>query len=136
LGIKEGMRVALDGAPAAFWETLGDLPRGVDLVADGRPADLILCFATDAGVLDRSFRRAMGRIPAEGVIWAAWPKRASRVPTDITEDRLRDMFLPTGMVDVKVAAVDEVWSGLKFVVRTENRAGWRTTGPHGGVTDR
>lgn len=85
-----------------------------------------MIFASEAADLERRFLEAMASLASDGAIWCAWPKRASKVPTDITEDRLRDLFLPTGMVDNKVAAIDEVWSGLRFVVRKELRGGWNT----------
>ena len=88
------------------------------------PVDVAVCFATEAAVLEELFGTAMRRIPADGAIWTAWPKKASKVPTDITEDVLRARFLPTGLVDNKVCAIDETWSGLRFVVRKENREAW------------
>lgn len=66
----------------------------------------------------------MANIASDGAIWVAWPKRSSGVETDLTEDTMRDLFLPTGMVDNKVCAIDETWSGLRFVVRKENRPDW------------
>ena len=87
---------------------------------------VVVIFATEAADLECRFLEAMATLPADGAIWCSWPKRASKVPTDITEDRLRDLFLPTGMVDNKVAAIDEIWSGLRFVVRRELRAGWNS----------
>jgi hypothetical protein len=80
-----------------------------------------MCFETSARRLEADVATARSVIPPNGVIWAAWPKKASKVPTDITEDRLREMFLPTGLVDVKVCAIDDTWSGLKFVIRKELR---------------
>lgn len=120
LGIKQGMAVALVSAPAGF--EIEGMPPGVRLVDAGALADLVLCFATEAATLDAAFREAIALIPPNGTIWTAWPKRASKVPTDITEDRLREMFLPTGFVDVKVCAIDDTWSGLKFVLRKELRS--------------
>lgn len=123
LGFKEDMAVALMNSPADFLPLVEPLPAGLELVDEG-PVDLALVFATQVGELVLLFEEAMERIPANGAIWVAWPKKASKVPTDITEDRLRDLFLPTGMVDNKVAAVTEIWSGLRFVVRKENRETW------------
>ena len=73
----------------------------------------------------------MAGLPADGSIWVAWPKRSSGVETDLTEDRLRELFLPSGMVDNKVCAIDETWSGLRFVVRKESRTTWQETQPEG-----
>ena len=119
------MRVWLIAAPDHFETLLAGMPEDVSLSRRKRnEVDLVMAFAKKASDLQLAFTRAMQVIPPDGVIWVSWPKKASKVPTDITEDRLRDMFLPTGLVDVKVCAVDETWSGLKFVVRKELRAEW------------
>jgi hypothetical protein len=94
------------------------------VAAEKGTSAVVVIFATEADDLERRFLSAMATLPADASIWCAWPKRASKVPTDITEDRLRDLFLPTGMVDNKVAAIDDVWSGLRFVVRKELRPTW------------
>ncbi|MDH4309915.1 MAG: DUF3052 domain-containing protein [Acidimicrobiia bacterium] len=122
LGIKEGMTVLLGGAPDGFVGLLGE-PQATFLTAPA-PCDIAIVFAVEAAELDQAFRQAMAVIPPDGAIWVAWPKRASKVPTDITEDRCREMFLPTGMVDTKVCAIDDTRSGLRFVVRKENREAW------------
>ncbi len=127
LGIGEEMAVGLVAAPPDFAEWVNPLPAGAELGFlddSGQVVDMIVIFATEGDVLRDEFEAAMRRIPPDGSIWVAWPKRSSKVPTDITEDRLRDWFLPTGMVDNKVCAVSEVWSGLRFVVRKERRANW------------
>jgi hypothetical protein len=100
---------------------LDPLPPGVELVGDG-PYDLALCFATRSEDLAQQVSEALSQIPAHGAIWTCWPKRASKVPTDITENVCRDLFLGRGLVDVKVCAIDDVWSGLKFVIRKELRS--------------
>ena len=74
--------------------------------------------------MEDAFENAQKRIAADGAIWVAWPKRSSGVETDLTEDVMRELFLPTGMVDNKVCAIDETWSGLRFAVRKENRPDW------------
>lgn len=126
LGIKEGMTVGMLNAPNHFDFNLGDLPDDVEVVRDSDPeaADLYLIFASHAAEAERGFHRAVSSLPADGAIWIAWPKKSSGVESDILEDTLRDLFLPTGMVDNKVCAIDETWSGLRFVVRKENRADW------------
>ncbi len=124
LGIAEHAVVSLVNPPADFISTLGILPNGVELVESDQTADLVIVFDTDQATLRERFRAAMARIPADGAIWVGWPKRSSGVATDITEDRLREMFLPTGMVDNKVCAIDHIWSGLRFVVRKELRSAW------------
>ncbi len=122
LGIKPGLRVWLRNAPDDFEGLLEGLPDDVSLSRRKRSnVDLVMCFNTSAEKLESDVELARSVIPPDGVIWTAWPKKASKVPTDITEDRLREMFLPTGLVDVKVCAIDETWSGLKFVIRKELR---------------
>lgn len=123
LGVGTATRLFLVNAPAAVAAELSD---GQERPSEGGrgTSSVVMIFATEAADLERRFLEAMASLPSDGAIWCAWPKRASKVPTDITEDRLRDLFLPTGMVDNKVVAIDEVWSGLRFVVRTELRGGW------------
>ncbi len=122
LGIKAGMRVALLDAPRGFTATLGRLPRGVTVTraARGRLAFLHL-FATARGVLARRFPALVRALTADGCLWISWPKQASRVATDLTEDVVREIGLAHGLVDVKVCAVDATWSGLKFVRRLADR---------------
>lgn len=124
LGIKDGMTVGILNIPNYFTFDLGDLPPDVVVHRSERPADIFIVFADRADEAERGFQRAMTLVPADGAIWAFWPKKSSGVETDLTENLLRDLFLPTGMVDNKVIAVDDTWSGLRFVVRRENRAGW------------
>lgn len=122
LGYRPGMRVHHAGAPAGFAELVGELPGGVKVLK--RPADeldLAMLFVTRRRDLARGLATLQPRLQPAGMIWVAWPKRASKVPTDITEDVVRDVALPRGLVDVKVCAIDEVWSGLKLVIRRELR---------------
>jgi hypothetical protein len=124
LGIKEGFRVALVGVPEGFGPELEPLPDGVRLLRRlGAEAavDLALLFVTSRRDLARRFPPVAARLPPAGPLWVVWPKRSSGVPTDLTEDVLREVCLPLGWVDVKVCAVTDVWSGLKFVLRKENR---------------
>ena len=118
LGLKPGMTaVILDGPE--------DLALDLEGVAVKRAlrghADIVLCFVTARRDLERRAARLRSAIAPNGMVWACWPKKASKVPTDMTEDVVRDVLLPTGLVDIKVAAVDETWSGLKLVVRKELR---------------
>lgn len=122
LGIESGTRVRLLAPPAGFEERIG--ASGARFVRRGQ-ADVYVVFAKTAAEIEEGFHRAMADVGADGSIWVAWPKKSSGVPTDLTEQSMRDLFLPTGMVDNKVAAIDEVWSGLRFVVRRENRPEWR-----------
>jgi Protein of unknown function (DUF3052) len=122
LGVKPGARLALLGAPDQAGALLEPLPDGVAVTRRATAGqDVIVFFTTARADLVRrlpSLRRAMK--PA-GALWVAWPKRASKVATDMTEDVVREVALPTGLVDVKVCAIDETWSGLKLVVRLSER---------------
>ena len=122
LGFTPGMRVHCAGAPDGFDGLLGELPGGVRILS--RPAaglDLAMLFASRRRDLERGLKALQPKLDPAGMIWVAWPKRASKVPTDITEDVVREVALPRGLVDVKVCAIDEVWSGLKLVIRKELR---------------
>jgi hypothetical protein len=123
LGIREGARLALVGAPAAFLEsTLAPLPDQVELRARARgPLDVIVFFTKSRAELERRFGKLASALDPAGALWIAWPKRASGVPTDLTEDTLREVGLPQGLVDTKVCAIDDTWSGLRFVIRKQNR---------------
>jgi hypothetical protein len=122
LGIKPGHRVAFIHPPDDFAATLGALPGEVKVVeADAGPLDLVLFFTTRADALPGAFRRLGPRVHPDGALWIGWPKKASKVPTDVTEDVVRAVGLAEGMVDVKVCAIDAVWSGLRFVYRLADR---------------
>lgn len=116
LGFKEGMRAVYVDAPEGFSiagvTTRARLAKGTDLV---------LCFVKARRDLERRLPALRRAIEPAGMLWIAWPKRASKVATDITEDVVREVALPTGLVDTKVCAIDEVWSGLRLVVRRELR---------------
>ena len=120
LGIKEGHRLALLGAPEEV--DLGELPPGVTVVRRaGGTADVIVSFHVDRAHFEQrlpTLRKLMA--PASG-LWIAWPKKASKVPTDMTEDVVREVALPTGLVDNKVCAIDATWSGLRLVIRRSER---------------
>jgi hypothetical protein len=118
LGFKEGTRAAFVGAPEGFDELLGELPDGVTVRRRLQgPVDLVVFFTDARRELERRLSALRAAIEPDGAVWVCWPKRASGVPTDLTEDVVREVVLPTGLVDVKVAAVDATWSGLKVVVR-------------------
>jgi hypothetical protein len=99
-------------------------PEGVRVVRkiDGE-TDIVHIFSTERARLTAALRDSLDRLKQDGMIWVSWPKKSSKVPTDITEDTIREVALPMGLVDIKVCAVDAVWSGLKLVVRKENRRG-------------
>jgi hypothetical protein len=120
LGVKPGHRVALLGAPDGF--ELGELPDGVRLKRRaGGEADVILAFHTRRAELERRLPALRALMEPAAGLWIAWPKRASKLDTDITEDVVREIALPTGLVDNKVCAIDETWSGLRLVIRLEHR---------------
>jgi hypothetical protein len=121
LGFKPGNTAAFLDAPDHLDGLLGDLD-GVTVKRSLRGrADVVLCFVTARRTLERRAARLRAAIAPDGMVWVCWPKRASKMPTDMTEGVVRDVLLPTGLVDVKVAAIDETWSGLKLVVRRELR---------------
>jgi hypothetical protein len=122
LGIKPESRLALLGAPDDFDATLGELPDGVAVRRQLRgPLDVIVAFYLDRLVFERKLPALRDALQPAGGLWIAWPKRASGVATDMTEDVVREVALPTGLVDTKVAAIDETWSGLRLVIRKELR---------------
>ena len=123
LGIKEEARLALVGAPGDFVEsTLTPLPDRVELRTRARgPLDVIVFFTKSREELERRFGKLAAALDPAGALWIAWPKRSSGVATDLTEDVLREVGLPQGLVDNKVCAIDDTWSGLRFVIRKENR---------------
>jgi hypothetical protein len=122
LGIKDGSRLALLGAPDGFGATLGDLPPGVEPKTQVRGSfDVVVLFTTRRAELERRLDALTRAIHPAGGLWVAWPKRASKVPTDLDENAIRDVALPKGLVDNKVAAIDDTWSGLRLVIRKENR---------------
>ncbi len=124
LGIKPGARLGLVRAPEDFAKTLGVLPAGVDSRAPGRgggPFDVIVCFARRAKDLARDLPALPPQLDPTGGLWIAWPKRSSGVPTDLTEAEVRARGLGLGLVDNKVCAIDDVWSGLRFVARRADR---------------
>jgi hypothetical protein len=123
LGIKPEARLGLIGAPEGFDETLGELPAGVDVRRrlGGRAFDVIVAFFAGRAELERRLPPLAGALDPAGGLWIAWPKRASGVPTDVTENTVRELGLAAGLVDNKVCAVDRVWSGLRLVYRLRDR---------------
>lgn len=124
LGIRSGMTVGILNAPNYFNLDLGRLPPEVTVHRTEAPADLYLIFADRIDEAERGFQRAITYLPPDGAIWVAWPKESSDRAADIDENGLREVLLPTGMVDDKVIAIDETWFALRFVVPEENRADW------------
>lgn len=122
LGLRAGDRVALVAAPPGFEALLEPLPAGVTLLSRAtKGLGAIVFFATRRVDVERRHASLSARLHPAGMLWLAWPKRSSGVPTDVTEDVLREVILPSGMVDTKVCAIDDTWSGLRFVRRKELR---------------
>jgi hypothetical protein len=121
LGIKEGHKVVLVGAPTGF--DLGTLPTGATQSkrATGNEYDVLVVFVKKREDLVKQIASLRTKMTQAGGLWIAWPKKSSGVPTDIVEDTIRGVALPTGLVDNKVCAIDETWSGLRLVIRKENR---------------
>ena len=118
LGIKQGFAVCVSGAPDGYRAWLNPLPPSVRFVP--RPTastDLVHVFVTARAELARTLSSYRARLSPTAILWVSWPKKSAHVPTDVTEDTVRELALPLGFVDVKVCAVDETWSGLKLVVR-------------------
>lgn len=122
LGIKAGCKLYLRNAPADYDLLLAPLPENVTpLKRLAKELDIAQVFVARLSELVAALDTLPAYIKPAGMIWVCWPKKASGVVTDVTEDRIRDVALPLGLVDVKVCAIDETWSGLKLVIRKENR---------------
>ena len=122
LGIKEGHRVGLLDAPGGFDRTLGELPDGVETRTSARGRlDVVVVLRDPRAALARRFDPLARAIFPDGGLWIAWPKRASGLETDLTEDVVRDLALERGLVDNKVCAIDDTWSGLRLVYRVADR---------------
>ena len=122
LGIKDGFKVFLVKAPAQYRTLLAPLPAQVRFTRMANMStSLVHIFATERSALERLLPRLRKQLSPAAAIWVSWPKKSSKVPSDITEDTIRAVGLPLGLVDIKVCAVTEVWSGLKLVVRKELR---------------
>jgi len=123
LGIKPGASVVTLHAPKDFAQTLGALPKGATLHTSLRSqrVDLIIAFVTERRYLSENIDRLVAKLPADGALWVGWPKKASKMTTDLSDQVIRDVILPIGWVDTKVCAIDSTWSGLKFVLRLQLR---------------
>ena len=122
IGIKPGARVLAVDAPKTYAALISPLPLKAALVStlDDR-VDVIHVFVTRKADLSRFLKSAVGKMRSDAALWVSWPKRAAGVPREVTENTIREVALPLGFVDIKVCAVDEIWSGLKLVIRKENR---------------
>jgi hypothetical protein len=124
LGIKPGAKVGALNAPAGYRKLLAPLPAGVSFTDKAvAGAGFVHLFVTERSVLEKELKRLRKLLDDAGVLWISWPKKSSGVATDITEDVIRESCLPLGLVDIKVCAVDETWSGLKLMIRREERRG-------------
>lgn len=122
LGLKAPLALLVEGAPREYPGWLGDLPAGVSLVTRApKPLAAAHVFVTERAALAKRLAALRRDLEPAGFVWVSWPKKASKVPTDVTEDVIRALALPLGFVDVKVCAVSEVWSGLKLVIRVSER---------------
>ncbi|MEP7289141.1 MAG: DUF3052 domain-containing protein [Chloroflexota bacterium] len=122
LGMKLGSRLLLINPPQGFVEELGTLPPDATLIEDsGDPLDIVLLFVEREGELRERFELLAARLIPTGMLWVAWPKKASKVPTDLTFEIVQPIGLATGLVDNKMCAINAIWTGLRFVVRVENR---------------
>jgi hypothetical protein len=122
IGIKEGSRIALVNAPKDFESELGELPYKAEFVRRLiNSLDIILFFVLTERMLARDFGRLIRKLAMNGMIWIAWPKKSSGVKTDLSFDVVQRIGLDAGLVDVKICAIDETWSGLKFVYRLKDR---------------
>ncbi|HXU34011.1 MAG TPA: DUF3052 domain-containing protein [Thermoanaerobaculia bacterium] len=118
LGIQEGVEAHLAGAPENYLDLVAPLPEGVTFAkSPSAKTGFVHHFTTQATELGQALAAYRKKLGPEAIVWVSWPKKSAKVPTDITEDTIRELALPLGWVDVKVCAVTEVWSGLKLVVR-------------------
>jgi len=120
LGIKEGCKIALFSQPEYYFNLFTDFPKDVAIINKGK-ADIIHYFVTEEEQLTKDIRKLKDRIEQNGMIWISWPKKTSKLKTDITEDIIRSIALKNGLVDIKVCAVDEIWSALKLVIPVKDR---------------
>jgi len=122
LNLRDGMRVWFDAMPDSVADEIDEYALELRFVADpAEGIDAAHVFVTERAELEARLHSLRHQIAPDGQIWVSWPKKAAKVPTDITEDTIRDLCLPLGLVDTKVCAVDEVWSGLKLVIRKDLR---------------
>ena len=121
LGLKDGMAVHFAGAPAGYDRTLGKLPDVTQSKMLKGPLDFVQFFTTSKRMLETKCPALVRALAPAGMLWVSWPKKAAKMETDLTEDVIRGVGLANGVVDVKVCAVDDTWSGLKFVRRLKDR---------------
>lgn len=124
LGIKPGALLYVIEPPVEYFKWLGALPDGVSVKSKlAGELDFIHLFVKDRKTFQQFFLKSKKFLKKDGMLWVSWPKKSSKVPTDLDENNIRDFGLKEGLVDVKVCAVDDTWSGLKFVIRVKDRSG-------------
>jgi hypothetical protein len=122
LGFREGLKVRVVNPPDHYFNLFEELPKAIDFSRERKSKkDLIHYFTRDAKELERDILSLKNEIVTNGIIWISWPKKSSKIATDITEDTIRNLALACGLIDVKVCAVDDVWSGLKLVIPVKDR---------------
>lgn len=125
LGLKEGYSILLHNAPEHYFDLFSDLPSNLNIIsidqAREKEVDFIHLFFTSLHNLETSIGKYIRTLNKDGLLWVSWPKGQSKIPTDLKRDVIREHILNLGLVDIKVAAIDEDWSGLKFVYRTKDR---------------
>jgi hypothetical protein len=122
LGIAAGSKLVTRNAPSDYEQLVAPLPPGVLISGKvTKSTDLVHVFAVDRSVLERELASLRQTIRSDSVVWVSWPKKATKVPTSISEDTIREVCLPLGFVDIKVCAVNSIWSGLKLMIRKELR---------------
>lgn len=122
LGFREGLKVRIINPPEHYFDLFEVLPNAIEFSHERKPKkDLIHYFTRNAKELERDILSLKNEITTNGIIWISWPKKSSKIVTDVTEDTIRNLALACGLIDVKVCAVDEVWSGLKLVIPVKDR---------------
>ncbi len=122
LGIKSNFKISFVNQPDYYFDLFTDMPRDISIIKDGKSKkDLIHYFATSVSQLKADINGLRHEIEEKGSIWISWPKKAAKMKTDLNENDIREIALKCGLVDVKVCAVDDVWSGLKLVIREKDR---------------
>jgi len=121
LSLRDGQRVWFDNMPEDIADEIGDYALDLTFVDPAQGIDAAHVFVTERADLENKLTTLRNQIAPDGQVWVSWPKKAAKVPTDITEDTIREVALPMGFVDTKVCAIDETWSGLKLVIRKELR---------------
>ena len=123
LGLKPGLAIRVMAAPDGYWEWVSPLPEGIKAISRAKreSADFIHLFVKERKKFEKEFLKLKGALKKDGMFWVSWPKKSSKVASDLDENLIRNYGLANGLVDVKVCAIDEVWSGLKFMYRIKDR---------------